>query len=387
MCLCPSCRQAGNKAKSIVSIRCRLLCPWDQEQRDTRLAFFENMVLLDLIKAAGPVKIAGATALGALTLLAINRLNTKKHVIPLSVNYHFTRKCNKECVFCFHTEKTSYLASDEDMKRGLALLKNAGMKKINFAGGEPFLYTKKLAMLCRYCKEDLKLESVSIISNGTMITKKWLEENAKYVDVLGVSCDSMNEETNIKIGRGTGKNVEMLFRIRQWCRELGIKFKLNTVVLSHNWEEDMTSTIENLDPFRWKVFQVLPVEGENDAKDTETRLDKRKRNANNVLITDEQFASFCDRHKHLPCFVPESNDLMASSYLIIDEYLRFLDKGNGIEKASASILDVGVQAALAQVEWDQEAYHKRGAVYEWSKDRDESREGGCGAGLPDELQW
>ncbi|EME46021.1 hypothetical protein DOTSEDRAFT_86685 [Dothistroma septosporum NZE10] len=311
----------------------------------------------------------------------------RRHITPLSVNFHFTRKCNKTCVFCFHTEKTSHIASDEDMKKGLALLKKSGMKKINFAGGEPFLYPAKLAMLCRYCKDDLTLESISIISNGTKITEGWLKENAKYVDVLGVSCDSMNEETNIKIGRGTGENVKMLFRIRQWCRELGIKCKLNTVVLSHNWEEDMSGVIEQLDPFRWKVFQVLPVGGENDANEAETQLDQRKRNANKVLITDEQFTAFCDQHKHLSCFVPESNDLMASSYLIVDEYLRFLDKGNGIEKASASILEVGVQAALAQVEWDQEAYHKRRAVYEWSKDLEDAREDGCGGDLPESLQW
>lgn len=346
-----------------------------------------RMVLLDQIQATGPVKILGTAAPCATALFALECFTAKKHITPLSVNFHFTRRCNKTCVFCFHTEKTSYLASDEDMKKGLTLLKEAGMKKINFAGGEPFLYPSKLAMLCRLCKEDLKLESVSIISNGTKITEKWLKENAQYIDVLGVSCDSMDEETNIKIGRGTGENVQMLFRIRQWCRNLGIKFKLNTVVLSHNWEEDMAETIRALDPFRWKVFQVLPVEGENDAKEEETLLDKRKRNANSVLITDEQFAAFCDRHKHLSCFVPESNDLMASSYLIVDEFLRFLDKGNGVEKASASILDVGVQKALAQVEWNQEAYHKRGAVYEWSKDIEDAGEEGCGAELPEEYQW
>ena len=122
---------------------------------------------------------------------------------PVSVNYHFTRKCNKVCGFCFHTEKTSHVASEEDMKRGLKLLKEAGMEKINFAGGEPFLYPKQLAMLCEYCKIDLQLESVSIISNGTKITRAWLQKHGQFVDVLGVSCDSFDEATNIEIGRGT----------------------------------------------------------------------------------------------------------------------------------------------------------------------------------------
>lgn len=93
-----------------------------------------------------------------------------KRVDCVSVNYHFTRKCNKTCKFCFHTEKSSHMATGEDIKRGLRLLKEAGMRKINFAGGEPFLYPQKLGSLCQYCKEVLELESVSIITNGTKST-------------------------------------------------------------------------------------------------------------------------------------------------------------------------------------------------------------------------
>jgi radical S-adenosyl methionine domain-containing protein 2 len=39
--------------------------------------------------------------------------------------------------------------------------------------------------------------------------------------------------------------------------------KLNTVVNRLNYAEDMRENIESLDPFRWKVFQVLELEGEN----------------------------------------------------------------------------------------------------------------------------
>ncbi|KAI0534284.1 hypothetical protein GGR58DRAFT_64857 [Xylaria digitata] len=343
--------------------------------------------------------------------------HNSKVIVPVSVSYHFTRKCNKECAFCFHTEITSHVASEDEMKRGLRLLKEAGMRKINFAGGEPFLYPDKLAMLCRFCKEDLELESVSIITNGTKVDKKWMKEHGRWVDVLGVSCDSFNEETNIAIGRGTGNNVKQLFSIRDWCRELGIKFKLNTVVCTYNWEENskhpgawrtpeapndlpimlklrlltanaiVVDMIQKLDPFRWKVFQVLYVEGENDAEDKDVYLDKRKRNAKKLLISDEQFRAFCDQHQHLNSFVPEPNSVMASSYLLLDEYLCFLDKGSGAEKQSRSILEVGVQKALGEIYWDQEAFSKRGGMYDWTKDAvGEKSEGACG--LADEkLLW
>jgi len=162
----------------------------------------------------------------------------KDEIIPVSVNYFFTRHCNAECGFCFHTETSSYKLPLPEAQKGLRLLAEAGMKKINFAGGEPFLYPKYLGALCRYCKDDLKLESVSIISNGTKVTEKWVEEYGPFVDILAISCDSINPETNAAIGRadrGSGKpfdNVGKLFQIKDWCQMYGLKFKLNTVSVS-----------------------------------------------------------------------------------------------------------------------------------------------------------
>ena len=56
---------------------------------------------------------------------------------------------------------------------------------------------------------------------------------------------------------------------------------------------------------------------------------------------------------------------MASSYLLLDEYLRFLNKGVG--KPTQSILEIGVDAALENVYWDEDGFEKRGGVYEWTK--------------------
>lgn len=45
---------------------------------------------------------------------------------PLSVNYHFTRRCNYQCGFCFHTAKTSFVLPIDEAKRGLKMLKETG---------------------------------------------------------------------------------------------------------------------------------------------------------------------------------------------------------------------------------------------------------------------
>lgn len=106
--------------------------------------------------------------------------------------------------------------------------------------------------------------------------------------------------------------MAQLFRIRDWCREYGIKFKLNTVVCRYNFDEDMAERVAELDPFRWKCFQVLMVAGENDSE-------KTLRDVRRFEVSDDEFGIFCKRHEHLSCFVPESNKAMAESYLILDE--------------------------------------------------------------------
>lgn len=48
------------------------------------------------------------------------------NIIPKSVNYHYTRKCNYTCGFCFHTALTSDVLTLDDAKSGLRMLKIAG---------------------------------------------------------------------------------------------------------------------------------------------------------------------------------------------------------------------------------------------------------------------
>lgn len=176
------------------------------------------------------------------------------------MNYFPSRECNKACGFCFHTATNSYMAPPEDAKRGLWLLRQAGMKKLNIAGGEPFLHPKFIGELCRFGKEELGLQSISIVSNGSLIKEKWLRNYGQHLDILAVSCDSFNEATNIKIGRGNGNNVAELRNIEKWLRKYGIMFKLNTVVCQYNKDEDMAAQVAELNPVRWKVFQVLKVQ-------------------------------------------------------------------------------------------------------------------------------
>ncbi|KAK1171862.1 radical S-adenosyl methionine domain-containing protein 2 [Acipenser oxyrinchus oxyrinchus] len=283
---------------------------------------------------------------------------------PTSVNYHFTRQCNYTCGFCFHTAKTSFVLPIEEAKTGLRMLKDSGMEKINFSGGEPFLHQRGnfLGKLVQFCKQELRLPSVSIVSNGSLITEKWFQKYGEYLDILAVSCDSFQEETNALIGRRQGKksHLDNLHRVRSWCSEYRVAFKVNSVINTFNVKEDMRDQIRELNPVRWKVFQCLVIDGENAGEDA-------LRKAEQFVISDEEFQDFLDRHSEITCLVPESNQKMRDSYLILDEYMRFLDCREGRKDPSKSILDVGVENAIQFSGFDEKMFLKRGGKYVWSK--------------------
>jgi len=285
--------------------------------------------------------------------------------IPESVNYHFTRTCNYSCGFCFHTAKTSFVLPLDKAKHGLSMLVEAGMKKINFSGGEPFIVQRGafLGEMVRFCKEELEVESVTVVTNGSKVTRQWMQEYGYYLDIIAVSCDSFNESTNQKIGRmakGKENHLEIVSRVRDLCKEYNVLFKLNTVVNTFNKDENMREAICSLNPIRWKVFQCLPIEAEN-------RGPKALRQVDPFLITDDEFRTFLDQHSGVDQLVAESNEAMRDSYLILDEYMRFLDNTGGEKKPSKSILDVGVNDALNFSGFDEKMFLKRGGRYKWSK--------------------
>lgn len=299
--------------------------------------------------------------------------------VPLSVNYHFTRECQYSCKFCFHTAKSSYVAPVDEAKAVMLLLVRRGMRKINFSGGEPFIEPKWLGEMVRYCSEELRpegLESVSIVSNGQRITEEWMKLHARHVDIIAVSCDSFDKKTCKRLGRSTAgekrSQIEILKFVANLCRKYEVIVKVNTVITNMNVDEDMSAQIREVNPERWKVFQMLLVEGENHGEGV---IYKRRRfDARTLLVDDRHFDDFCQRHgRELgDVVVPEPNTDMRASYFILDERLRFLDCSTGGKKPTAPLAKVtddseAVDAILRGAGFDQTAFERRGGKYAWSK--------------------
>lgn len=47
------------------------------------------------------------------------------------------------------------------------------------------------------------------------------------------------------------EHIKQMLKISEWCRKYNVLFKINTVVNTYNWEEDMSDHIEKLNPIRY----------------------------------------------------------------------------------------------------------------------------------------
>uniref|UniRef100_A0A4W5PXX7 Radical S-adenosyl methionine domain containing 2 n=1 Tax=Hucho hucho TaxID=62062 RepID=A0A4W5PXX7_9TELE len=190
----------------------------------------------------------------------------------------------------------------------------------------------------------------------------WIFIHLEYIGVSKYKLSFFDEDTNQTIGRAQGKksHLDNLFKVREWCRKYKVAFKINSVINTFNVDEDMRENITKLNPVRWKVFQCLLIDGENAGENS-------LREAERFVISDQQFQDFLDRHSSISCLVPESNQKMRDSYLILDEYMRFLDCREGRKDPSKSILDVGVEEAIQFSGFDEKMFLKRGGKYLWSK--------------------
>lgn len=235
----------------------------------------------------------------------------------------------------------------------------AGFEKITFAGGEP--------LLCPWVG-DLIVEAKNLgmttmmVSNGFRLNAGWLNQYGGFLDWFTFSIDSLDAQTNLDSGRADRAKRPMTedeYKEKiQLVHNHGIRLKINTVVHKLNFMEDFMPFLRVTNPERWKIFQVLPVEGQNSGC------------VEDLLIHPDQFKMFVDRHAELRdlfALVPESNDDMTASYVMVDPAGRFFDNSKGRHTYSRPILKVGVRNALTDVTVEKRKFEDRGGHYDWNE--------------------
>lgn len=276
---------------------------------------------------------------------------------PIAVNFHLWKPCNLKCRFCFATfEDVEGRLTIDDARRTIAMLATAGCEKLTFVGGEPTLCPYLDVLLA-----DAKAANLTtcIVTNGARLTAI-LERQPQDLDWVGLSGDSCSEVVQARLGRGPGDHVAKSVALAAAIRARDIRLKLNTVVTALNHHEDMSAVVRDMRPERWKVFQMLRIFGQNDGSD-------------DLLVSHDDFQAYVARHAHLAAEglgpVPEDNEAMTGSYVMIDPLGRFFDDVDSRHFYSRPIVEVGVAAALSDVRWERAKFEARGGRYEWRRSR------------------
>lgn len=280
-----------------------------------------------------------------------------------AVNFHLWQPCNMRCRFCFATfndvKQTvlpkGHLPKEDALKVVRALCK-AGFEKITFVGGEPTLCPWLIDLIREAKRYGL---TTMLVTNGSRLSDTYLQQLKPVLDWLCLSIDSVDAVVNEAAGRKQNSkapfNEAAYMELVMMIKHSGFRLKINTVVHALNYHEDISSFIKAAAPERWKLFRVLPVEGQNNGK------------GNAMLITTEQFAAYVNRHKQAGLSpVAEDNSDMQGSYAMVDPAGRFYDSSNGFHVYSESILKEGVEAAYTQVTVNKIKFNKRGGNYAWT---------------------
>lgn len=279
----------------------------------------------------------------------------------LTVNWHITEACNLKCQYCFakwekpckrellHHPCNVLKLLDEISKLPKDLGGGFDSLRLNLVGGETFLYRSKVINIIEEAKK--RGMRLSAITNGTKLDEELNHIIAEHFDIIGFSVDSLNESTNIQIGRqedNSAININDIIKNILFIKELNsdIKIKINTVVNKLNYDEFIGDFLDKVKPNKWKVFKMLPIIQESKC----------------LEINDTQFKQFLDNHQmYKDILYVEDNDDMTGSYLMIDPLGRFFqnDKDKQGYAYSSKIHEVGIEQAFSEIKFDKDKFSSR----------------------------
>jgi radical S-adenosyl methionine domain-containing protein 2 len=307
-------------------------------------------------------------------------------LLPEAVNYHLNKNCNFRCKGCYAvftddpTVRRAMLPREQMFRLvdGIAaqpLPPGRKVRKLTFAGGEPTLCPWLPELVAHARMRGLV---TMVVTNGSRCSRDYLARLEPGLDWLTVSIDSLDPETNRRIGRhdSTGRPLDRLeyARILDDARAIGLRTKINTVVNRHNHGEDMSGFLLGAGIARWKVLQVMEVGGQNDA------------GYGALAVTRGEFDAFVARHARVEAagvrVVPEPVESIRGSYAMIDPHGRFFDSSQGHHFYSRPILDAGVADAFAEVHFDAERFIRRGGSYDFRSLTDTAGAATTSADLP-----
>ncbi|XP_045465235.1 molybdenum cofactor biosynthesis protein 1 [Harmonia axyridis] len=187
-----------------------------------------------------------------------------------------TEKCNLRCQYCMPpdgvnlTEKSKLLTAEEVIYLAKFFV-DQGVEKIRLTGGEPTT-RKDLADIIYNLKQIRGLQSVTLTTNGVVLTKKLVDLQRAGLDGLNISLDTLDKKKYEKITRRKG--MERVLMGIDLALQLGYNpVKINCVIMKGFNDDEVVDFVKltqdkNLDvrfieymPFsgnKWEVEKMVP---------------------------------------------------------------------------------------------------------------------------------
>lgn len=262
-------------------------------------------------------------------------------------NLHFTDICNYSCRYCFINKQKKVL-SFEKIKLIIDNIKRYFVRneikdgRINLSGGEP--------LTCSYLQDIIdyilmKNISVSLITNGSLLSPSFISHNKHKISMIGISVDSLNVKTNTKIGRcdfnqNTLSKVELI-KLCDLIKSNGIKLKINICVSKYNLYEQFSDFLKIIKPDRLKILQMTVIDGSNNI-------------ASRLTVTDDEYKQFCKQYLEFSP-IQEVSEMLQDGYLIIDSHGN-IGINNSHHIKSFNLTEIELSDVILQIALDEKHY-------------------------------
>jgi radical SAM protein with 4Fe4S-binding SPASM domain len=152
----------------------------------------------------------------------------KLNLLPQFAWIEVTRQCNLSCIFCYEQSNAtcSEFMTFDDYKLAIKNLKESGIKKIQFIGGEPLLIGDVLKRMIMFCRNDFA--TVEVFSNGVMIDNSWCQFFKDNNVSVALSVHSYIPEEHDKIVRSSGAHNKVMSAL-QLLQQYAIKYRIATI--------------------------------------------------------------------------------------------------------------------------------------------------------------
>ncbi len=272
---------------------------------------------------------------------------------PNVINLHITEKCNFACKYCFAIFKSEKELNFDGWKKVVDnigkyfVLNKIKNPRINLAGGEP-LIVEFIDDLIDYISN--KNIEVSLITNGYYLDKEFIKNNIGKICMIGVSVDSLNVATNIKIGRCTRNkrvvDIEKLRDALDYARQNGIMIKTNTVINQYNLHENLIDIISVIGSERTKILQMRLLKNVNES-------------AIKMSVTNNEFINYISKQKFKSNYIVETSGDMQNAYVIINPSGELVSNDSNMQTVVGNCVKDNFVKLIEAYQFDEEKFENR----------------------------